>query len=108
MSTLTGPVRAIQLGAVVAAMLLVAACGSSLGSTPGPTTIPAPTVGGAPMTAGQLRLLIIDTFGPRRYCHPDEYPAAHGSELARPPERLAGMQAEGDLFPHFPAQLGSA
>src|SRR5258708_17728154 len=106
MSTLTGPVRAIQLGGVVAAMLLVAAGGSSLGSTPGPTTSPAPTVGGAPMTAGQLRLLIIDTFGPRWYCDPDEYPVAHGSELDRALERFAEMQAEGDIFQHVAAKLG--
>src|SRR5258708_8021771 len=106
MSTLTGPVRAIQLGAVVAAMLLVAACGSSLGSTPGPTTIPAPTVGGAPMTAGQLRLLIIDTFGPRWYCDPDEYPVAHGSERDRALERFADMRAEADIFHHIDAKLG--
>jgi hypothetical protein len=106
MSILTGRVRAIQLAALVAAMLLVAACGSSLGSTPGPTIIPAPSPGGAPLTAGQLRLLLMDTFGTHWYCDPDVYPIAHGSEQDRALERFAEMQAESDVYQHAAAKLG--
>jgi hypothetical protein len=86
--------------------LALAACAGAAGPTPGPTTIPAPSVGGAPLTAGQLRLLIIDTFGPRWYCDPDEYPVAHGSEQDRALERFAEMQAEGDIYQHVAAKLG--
>ncbi|HYK95984.1 MAG TPA: Hint domain-containing protein [Candidatus Dormibacteraeota bacterium] len=84
---------------------MVAGCAGSLGSTPGPTIIPAPT-GGAPLTAGQLRLLLIDTFGPRWYCDPDVYPVAHGTEQDRALERFAEMQAEGDVYRHVAAKLG--
>jgi hypothetical protein len=107
MSTLTGRIRAIRHTALFAAVLVLAACSSSAGATPGPTIIPGAT-GGAPLTAGQLRLLLIDTFGPRWYCDPDVYPVAHGSEQDRALERFAEMQAEGggDLYQHVAAKLG--
>ncbi|MEA2675071.1 MAG: hypothetical protein QOI92_2263 [Chloroflexota bacterium] len=106
MSNLRSWARGIRPGALAAALVLVAACASAPGGgTPGPTIIPAPT-GGAPMTAGQLRLLLIDTFGPRWYCDPDVYPVAHGSEQDRALERFAEMQAETDVYQHAAAKLG--
>ena len=68
MSNLKSWPRAIRLGALGAVFVFVAACssapgGGTPGASPGPTIIPAPS-GGAPLTAGQLRLLLIDTFGP--------------------------------------------
>jgi hypothetical protein len=98
--------RSTALRAVLAATLfLVAACSSAPGATPGPTIIPGPT-GGATLTAGQLRLLLIDTLGPRWYCDPDEYPIAHGTEQERALERFAEMQAEGDTYKAVAAKLG--
>ena len=93
----------------VAATLLLAACSPSAstppGGTPGPTTVPGPT-GGATFTAGQLRLLVIERFGPRWYCDPDVYPVAHGSEQDRAIERFPQMVAEGEIYRAVAAKLG--
>jgi Hint domain len=105
MSRLIGRNQAIRRTMLIAAMLVLAACSSSAGATPGPTIIPGAT-GGAPLTEGQLRLLLIDQLGPRWYCDPDEYPVAHGSEQDRALERFAEMQAEGDIYQHVAAKLG--
>ena len=102
--------RHTRLRAVLlTALLAVAACSSAPGATPGPTVIPGPTggaTGGTALTASQLRLLLIDTLGPRWYCDPDEYPVAHGTEPERALERFAEMQAEGDIFKAVAAKLG--
>ena len=98
----------VRLAALAVVMLVLAACAGSTGlsgSTPGPTVIPGPT-GGAARTGGQLRLLIMNSLGPRWYCDPDEYPVAHGSEQERAIARFAEMQAEGDIYQHVAAQLG--
>jgi len=58
------PLAATGNAGLVAQMLTACA-------TPGPAA-----------TAGQLRLRLIDQLGPRWYCDPDEYPIAHGTELA--------------------------
>lgn len=91
---------------------LVAACGSgaaSPGSTPGTTagstTAPAAT-GTAAFDAGQLRLLVIDQFGERWYCDPDEYPVAHGTEEQRAIERFEEMVTEGVIYRAVAAKLG--
>jgi hypothetical protein len=91
--------------ALAAALFLAAACSSAPGATPGPTIIPAPT-GGVTLSAGQLRLLLIDALGPRWYCDPDEFPIAHGTEQERALARFAEMQAEGDIFKAIAAKLG--
>ncbi|MBI2781488.1 MAG: Hint domain-containing protein [Chloroflexi bacterium] len=67
--------------------------------------MPAPT-GGATLTAGQLRLLVIERFGERWYCDPDEYPIARGTEQQRAIERYAEMVAEGDIYRAVAAKLG--
>jgi hypothetical protein len=102
----TRPTRWLRLAVFAAAVLALAGCASgATGGTPGPTIIPAPT-GGSTLTEGQLRLLLIDTFGPHWYCDPDVYPVAHGDEQSRALERFAEMQAEGDIFQHAAAKLG--
>ena len=95
----------------IAALLitLLAACASGPGQTPtptpGPTIIPGPT-GGATLDAGQLRLLVIERFGDRWYCDPDEYPVAHGTEQERAIERFDEMVAEGVIYKAIGAKLG--
>ena len=90
--------------------IVLAACGGAA-STPGPTVIPGPTggpgaSGGPALVAGQLRLLVMDRFGERWYCDPDEYPIAHGTERERALERWDEMVAEGVIFKAVAAKLG--
>jgi hypothetical protein len=98
------------LAAAASVAFLLSACSGSAATTPGPTIIPAPsggTTGGAPLTAGQLRLLLIDTLGPRWYCDPDEFPVARpGGEQQSAIARFAEMQAEGDVFENAALKLG--
>jgi hypothetical protein len=88
-------------------MTVVAACSGTTEPhpTPGPTIVPGPT-GGATFTAGELRLRLIEQFGPRWYCDPDEYPVAQGTELERAIERFPEMVAEGDIYRAVAAKLG--
>lgn len=91
----------------ISALVLVVACspGGTASPTPGPTIRPGPTVGTA-MTAGELRLLLIDRLGPRWYCDPDEYPVARGDEQERAIERFPEMLAENDLYTVIATRLG--
>ena len=89
----------------LAVVLLVGACSAGSGGTPGPTILPGPSGGGTLSTA-ELRLLLIDSLGPRWYCDPDEYPVAHGSEQERAIERWPELQAENDLMRAIAARLG--
>jgi hypothetical protein len=105
-------VRAIvtRSALLVTFLFAAAACGGGSasggpGATPGPTIIPGPS-GGATLTAGQLRLLLVDTLGERWYCDPDEYPVAHGTEQERAVERFAEMVAENDIYRAVAAKLG--
>jgi hypothetical protein len=94
--------------AVILVIGVAAACGSSgasPGGSPGPTIVPGPS-GGVSLNAGQLRLLVIERFGERWYCDPDEYPIAHGTEQERALERFDEMVAEGEIYKAVAAKLG--
>ena len=97
-----GPIAALLIS-------LLAGCASGAGPTPtptpGPTILPGPT-GGATLDAGQLRLLVIQQFGERWYCDPDEYPVSHGTEQERAIERFDEMVAEGVIYKAIAAKLG--
>ena len=97
--------RPAALLSLAAVLLLVAACSSGSGATPGPTIVPGPS-GGATFTAGDLRLLVIEQLGERWYCDPDQYPVARGTELERALERFDEMVAEGEIFKAVAARLG--
>jgi hypothetical protein len=77
--------------------------GASGSPGPGPSDSP-----GAALTTGELRLALIDRFGPRWYCDPDEYPVARDDEQARAIERFAEVQAEGDTYHAVLDRLGLA
>lgn len=107
-----GPMARILVTLLV---ILLAACSTGAAPTPSPspgpsgglggTIIPGPT-GGAKLSAGEIRLLLIDRFGPRWYCDPDEFPVAHGDEQERAIERFPEMKAEGELYRAVAARLG--
>jgi Hint domain len=97
--------RATTAAIVLVVALVAAGCAIEAGGTPGPTILPGPT-GGAALDAGQLRLLVIERFGERWYCDPDEYPIAHGTEQERAIERFAEMVAEGETYRAVAAKLG--
>ena len=58
------------------------------------------------MSAAELRLFLIDHFGPRWYCDPDEYPVSRGTEEERAIERYPEMVAEHELFTTIADRLG--
>ena len=95
---------ALGAALVVLAAFMLAACSPGAGATPGPTVLPGPS-GGTTFTAGALRLMVMERFGPLWYCG-DDYPVAHGTEQERAIERYADMRAEGDVFRAVAARLG--
>jgi hypothetical protein len=100
-------VRHFLRTASVTLLLVVLAAGCVAGptGTPGPTSLPGPS-GGATLNAGELRLLVIERFGERWYCDPDEYPIANGSEQERAIERFNEMVTEGETYRAIAAKLG--
>lgn len=58
------------------------------------------------MTEGQLRLAIMDRFGPRWWCDPDFYPIGHDDEGALAVQRFAQVQSDAALFAAIVAKLG--
>ena len=99
----------LRLVPVIVTLTLMAACTPGAiappGGTPGPTIIPAPT-GGGMLSAGELRLALIERLGPLWYCDQDEYPVSQGSEQERAIGRFAEMQAEGEIFRAIAENLG--
>ena len=102
--------RRIALAALLA-LALTGCTGSSLiipALTPGPSGAGGPTPAPSSMTAGQLRLAIMDRFGARWWCDPDVYPIAHEDEAALAIQRFSEMQADADLFGAILAKLNLA
>jgi len=99
----------IRLSAAVFTAVLLAGCAAGSGGSPGASVIPAPSVSpGASLDAGDLRLALVDRFGARWYCDPDQYPIARESfdEGATAVERFGDMQAEGVVFGAVVRRLG--
>lgn len=108
-----------RLASILAAALVVVVLGAcaSGGSSPAPAASlipfgsPGPTVGpGASLDAGDLRIVLVERFGPHWYCDPDVYPIARPSfdEGQTAIERFPDMQAEGVVFNAVVRHLGLA
>jgi len=78
-------------------LLLVAACRGGTSSSPTPGPLPTPTPGPA-LTLAELKLSIIDRFGPLWYCDRDFYPVARGEEIDHALERWSEVVADADAF----------
>jgi hypothetical protein len=105
-------------GAVAVLLIAVALAACSMaGATTGPAGSGGPSASGGPgssggpgasgtLTAGQLRLSLIDQLGPRWYCDPDFYPVAHGDEQSNAITAFPEMQAEAVVFQAVVDRLG--
>ncbi|MBF8289790.1 MAG: HintN protein [Chloroflexi bacterium] len=98
--------RPIFLAGLVA-LLVATACtgGTNMAPTPGPSPTPKPTPGPA-LTLPQLKLAIIDAYGPLWYCDPDFYPIQRQDEIESARERWAELTADADAFKAITAKLG--
>jgi hypothetical protein len=84
--------------------VIAAACSSSASTpTPQPSGTPGP-----PLTTAQLKLALIDRFGPRWYCDPDEFPIARGDEAKLSIQRFGEVKADADAYAAILARLGLA
>ena len=81
--------------------LAIAAC--SGGSTPTPSPKPSP---GPALTTTELKLELIDRFGPLWFCDPDVYPIAIEDEAARAAERWPEIEADAQVFAALVGHLG--
>jgi len=97
------------VGIAVLVAILLAGCAGGSGASPDPSVVPGPSASpGASLDAGDLRVILLDQFGPRWYCDPDQYPIARESfdEGATAVARFADMQAEGVVFGAVVRHLG--
>src|SRR5512147_1038990 len=98
--------------ASLVALLLVAVlagCSGGATSSAGASIIPGPSISpGASLTTGDLRVILLETFGPRWYCDPDYYPLARPSfeEGQAAIERFGEIQADTPLFGAIVRHLG--
>ena len=78
-------------------LLIAAACsgGAFSAQTPSPAASPTP---GSSLTLAELKLSIINRFGPLWYCDRDFYPIARGDEIDHALERWSEVVAETDAF----------
>ena len=93
----SGPLVA---GFALIAALALGACsllGGSGSGSPGASPQPSPTPGPI-RTIPELKLAIIDRFGPLWYCDPDFYPVAHEDEAALALQRFPEVQADAEAF----------
>jgi hypothetical protein len=98
---------------VVLVLVVSVACGSGSGGTPGSSIGPgssgSPGPAGSPpavMSEGELRVALVERFGPRWWCDSDFYPLARDDEQVLAVQRFGEMQAEADVFGAVVDQLG--
>lgn len=102
----------LRAGTLLVAVLLAVFLGGCTGgaySSAGSSIIPGPSIlPGASLTSGDLRLILVDTFGPRWYCDPDSYPLARPSfeEGQAAIDRFAEIQADAPTFGAIVRHLG--
>jgi hypothetical protein len=73
--------------------------GPTSGPTPGPTSVPAPTL-------PQLKLALVEAYGPLWYCDPDFYPIQRADELDSARERWPEVKADAEAFEAIVATKG--
>ena len=100
----------------LALLAAVVACGGAAtlpapapSATVGTTTVtPSPTASPAPggLSEAQLKLRIVDRFGPLAFCDPDFYPVARADEQALAHQRLPDIQRDASTFAAILVHLG--
>jgi len=103
MGRVTTPMN-IRILCIATLALVATACSPGGGPTPGPTIIPGPT-GGATLNASELRVLLIDRFGPLWHCDQDEYPVGR-DETEGMRERWPQVIADVELLAVIIDRLG--
>jgi hypothetical protein len=99
---------------IAASLVLVIGtlAGCSLLATPdsgshGPSPSPGPSAtAGATRSEAELKLGLIDAYGPLWYCDPDFFPIAHGDEIDNARARWADVMADAAAFAAITHKLG--
>jgi Hint domain-containing protein len=81
--------------ALTTIMLLAVVAAGCTGT--GPATSPSPTPGPS-LTTAELRLKLIETFGPLWFCDPDFYPIQREDEAKLAVQRFGEVQADREAF----------
>jgi hypothetical protein len=101
------PGIAIRIAVLLA--LTVSGCVAGSGGSPNASIIPGSSIApGTSLDPGDLRLALVDRFGPHWYCDPDQYPIVRASfdEGATAVQRFSDMQVEGVVFGAVVRRLG--
>ncbi|MEW5990008.1 MAG: Hint domain-containing protein [Chloroflexota bacterium] len=88
--------------AIVGLVAAVAACAGT--ATSSPSHGPTPTLG-QPLTAAELKLVLVGRFGQLWYCDPDFYPIQRQDEIEAARERWSEVVADADAFDAITSRL---
>ena len=88
---------------VLALAVLVAGCTSIQSPSPSPTPTPTP---GAPLTQAELKVRLVDAFGPLWFCDPDFFPVARADEAALAKEHFGDVRADAEALAAILAATG--
>lgn len=93
----------VVIGTLAGCSLLAIPDGGSHGPSPspGPSATPGPT-----RSEVELKLTLIDTYGPLWYCDPDFYPVARGEEIDSARTRWPEVMADAVAFRAITTKLG--
>jgi hypothetical protein len=89
----------VLLVRLIAIVVLVAGCTSGQPASPTPTP-------GPPLTAAELKIRLVEAFGPLWYCDPDFWPIAREDEAILAQQRFGEVQADAEAFVAITALLG--
>ncbi len=82
-------------------LVLVTGCGGSATPSPIPSRAPGPE-----LTLPELKLALIEAYGPLWYCDPDFYPIQRQDEIDSARERWPEVVADRDAFTALTSRLG--